>query len=153
MAYYTIFLLTKIFIHSIRWKQNGKLKKYRNVIVTMSLCGVWHGVGAQYLLWGLYHGVLLTLYDSFRKLNKINSIKCINIFTTFTLISFGWILFRAENLDIAYKMYFDLITFCEGANLQILENKKSIISLIIGFIIVFLLPNSSKIQSYANIEK
>src|ERR1039458_5263232 len=39
--------------------RKGRLKTYRNLMITMLLGGLWHGAGAAYVLWGLYHGCLL----------------------------------------------------------------------------------------------
>jgi D-alanyl-lipoteichoic acid acyltransferase DltB (MBOAT superfamily) len=33
----------------------------RNVVITFLLSGLWHGASWNYVLWGLYHGVLLVL--------------------------------------------------------------------------------------------
>src|SRR5258705_11074171 len=33
----------------------------RNVLVTFLLSGLWHGASWNYVLWGLYHGVLLVI--------------------------------------------------------------------------------------------
>jgi D-alanyl-lipoteichoic acid acyltransferase DltB (MBOAT superfamily) len=35
---------------------------YRNLLITMLLGGLWHGAGWHFLLWGLYHGLLLCLF-------------------------------------------------------------------------------------------
>jgi alginate O-acetyltransferase complex protein AlgI len=37
----------------------GNVKWVRNVLVTFLLSGLWHGASWNYVLWGLYHGVLL----------------------------------------------------------------------------------------------
>lgn len=39
-----------------------KSSLYRNLMVTMVLGGLWHGAWWSFLLWGLYHGLLLCLY-------------------------------------------------------------------------------------------
>ncbi len=39
----------------------GKLKHLRNIFVVWFLTGLWHGASWNFVLWGLYHGVLLTL--------------------------------------------------------------------------------------------
>ena len=38
----------------------------RNVLVTFLLSGLWHGASWNYVLWGLYHGLLL-LVDAARR--------------------------------------------------------------------------------------
>jgi D-alanyl-lipoteichoic acid acyltransferase DltB (MBOAT superfamily) len=41
--------------------RHGHYKTYRNLMITMLLGGLWHGAGAAYVLWGLYHGLLLAV--------------------------------------------------------------------------------------------
>ncbi len=35
-------------------------------LVTMTISGFWHGAGAQYIVWGLSHGVMLTINQAWR---------------------------------------------------------------------------------------
>ncbi len=37
-------------------------------MTTMGLCGLWHGAGWTFILWGLFHGCLLALYHTYRRL-------------------------------------------------------------------------------------
>ena len=37
----------------------------RNLLVTMSLAGLWHGANWSYVLWGVVHGVMLILHRGF----------------------------------------------------------------------------------------
>ena len=39
-------------------------------LVTMALCGLWHGAGWSFVLWGGLHGVLLVLHDGWVALKK-----------------------------------------------------------------------------------
>ena len=41
-----------------------------NLLITMVVIGVWHGAGLKYMAFGLYHGLLLVLFESTRKLRK-----------------------------------------------------------------------------------
>lgn len=41
--------------------KSGKWGTYRNLLVTMTLCGLWHGAALHYVLFGFSHGVLVTL--------------------------------------------------------------------------------------------
>ena len=42
--------------------QHGPLLTMRNLMITMLLGGLWHGAGIFFIIWGLYHGLLLVLY-------------------------------------------------------------------------------------------
>jgi alginate O-acetyltransferase complex protein AlgI len=83
----------------------GHLREYRNLMITMTLGGLWHGAGALFILWGIWHGLMLVLY----RLVPINTYltgtlgsvgKWISILITFHIVCFGWILFRAQTTTI-----------------------------------------------------
>jgi len=67
----------------------------------MGLMGLWHGIAWYYLVYGLYHGVLLILTDVLERLNKKNkwwdenhlAYKVISVFITFHLVCFGLLIF------------------------------------------------------------
>lgn len=42
--------------------RHGRVKTYRNLLVTMLLGGLWHGAAWNYVLWGGFHGLLLIGY-------------------------------------------------------------------------------------------
>jgi alginate O-acetyltransferase complex protein AlgI len=50
--------------------RGGRLLRYRNVFVTMALCGLWHGAAWPMLVFGLYHGALLSVGHAFRASDK-----------------------------------------------------------------------------------
>ncbi|HYT75017.1 MAG TPA: MBOAT family O-acyltransferase, partial [Vicinamibacterales bacterium] len=79
----------------------------RNVIVTFLLSGLWHGASWNYVLWGLYHGVLLVITRAHQILRppkglepgagRPSSFGLRQIAQTlgmFLLTLFGWLLFR-----------------------------------------------------------
>ena len=39
----------------------GKKRQYFSILITMILGGLWHGSGSTFLLWGLFHGLLLII--------------------------------------------------------------------------------------------
>lgn len=81
--------------------QRGILITIRNLVVTMFLAGLWHGAGTFFILWGLYHGLLLVFYrivpiDKF--LNRMFGAagRWIAILVMFHFTLFGWILFMSD---------------------------------------------------------
>lgn len=44
-----------------------RLAFLRNILITMLLTGLWHGAGWNYVVWGLFHGVLTFAGVAFRK--------------------------------------------------------------------------------------
>lgn len=82
-------------------------------LVTFAVVGAWHGLTTAYLVWGLYHGVLLTLYHIFRlkipqRINehpwyRSRAARLIAIGITFLFVTVGWVPFMAP-IDEAAKM-------------------------------------------------
>ena len=69
-------------------------------ILNMAVMGAWHGLTANYLLYGLYHGVLLALTEIYQKKSgfyKRNKKKIWyrtqSWLVTIILIMFGFLLF------------------------------------------------------------
>ena len=58
---------------------------------TFALCGLWHGQATHYLVWGLYHGVLLVGHDLLRRPGRKPG--RLGIAVTFVAVSAGWIPF------------------------------------------------------------
>src|SRR5579864_5584641 len=80
---------------------------WRNLVLVLSmvLFGLWHKASLSFLLWGCYHGVLLVLHRQCQQLQRKAdwdppSILWtpLSFFATISLISLGWILFRANSL-------------------------------------------------------
>jgi alginate O-acetyltransferase complex protein AlgI len=44
---------------SMGGSRQGSVRTYANLLVTMTLCGLWHGANFHYIGWGFYNGVLL----------------------------------------------------------------------------------------------
>jgi alginate O-acetyltransferase complex protein AlgI len=71
----------------------GGNKNYvRNILIVFSVCGLWHGAGWTFIVWGLYHALLIIVYHATRKWWD-RPPQLIQQATTFTLVSLGWTLF------------------------------------------------------------
>ncbi len=78
----------------------------RNLIITMLLGGLWHGAAWNFVLWGLYHGLLLVVihFATFGKEAKTDDQEAagwplwLRVVGTFHLVCLGWIFFRAQSL-------------------------------------------------------
>ena len=82
--------------------RRGSLLTYRNLMLTMLLGGLWHGASWNFVIWGGYQGVLLSverllgLGDRSRKPGIVLRVPAMLI--TFALVSIGWVFFRAPTL-------------------------------------------------------
>lgn len=90
-----------------------KLRNHFNIFFVFLVSGFWHGAGWNFLIWGALHGFYL-IFSILTKdarirmknllgLNKHPIIsKSISWFTTFHLVLFAWIFFRAASLTDAW---------------------------------------------------
>jgi D-alanyl-lipoteichoic acid acyltransferase DltB (MBOAT superfamily) len=69
----------------------------------MLLCGLWHGAGWTFILWGGMFGILIAAYQaiglggSWRPNNKLTAVFAWLVMSGF--IVFGWLIFAAPSLD------------------------------------------------------
>ena len=74
------------------------------LIVNMTLMGAWHGFALHYLLYGLYHGLLLAGNDWYERKCPLYAhrhhlaYRLIAIAVTFQLVVFGFLLFSGHIL-------------------------------------------------------
>jgi alginate O-acetyltransferase complex protein AlgI len=96
--------------------RKGKIRNYFNLFFVFAISGLWHGANWNYIIWGALHGFYLIfaiLTASFRQsaigfigLNRFPTLlKISQIITTFCLVSFAWIFFRADYFDQSWKYH------------------------------------------------
>jgi alginate O-acetyltransferase complex protein AlgI len=72
-----------------------------NLLITWTLTGFWHGASFNFLLWGLYFGILIVIEKlGFDKvLAKLPA--ALSTLYTFLIVVFGWVLFDTNSLKDA----------------------------------------------------
>lgn len=81
--------------------RGSRLQTFRNLMITMFLAGLWHGAGIFFIVWGLYHGLLLVIYrfvpiDEVLRKRLGHAGRLLSIVLFFHLVCIGWIFFRAS---------------------------------------------------------
>lgn len=93
--------------------RKGTWKKYRNIMITFLLSGLWHGASWTYVVWGGLHGLYQIIGDMLSPLRRkvvkrtgtktdCESYRLTQIAWTFCLTTFAWIFFRAETIEDAF---------------------------------------------------
>lgn len=79
--------------------REGMIKTLRNIVIVWMLTGIWHGASWNFLLWGLYFGLILIIEKLFllKNLDKIPSIFR-RIYTLF-LVVISWVIFSFEDIS------------------------------------------------------
>ena len=72
-------------------------------VVSMGLCGLWHGAGWNFLAWGLWHGIGLVWVQVFgeaqrrsealRRIVNLPGATFASVVLTFVFVSAGWVMF------------------------------------------------------------
>jgi alginate O-acetyltransferase complex protein AlgI len=87
---------------SMGGNRRGTLKTYRNLILTMTIGGLWHGANWTYAFWGLFHGGALAVERFFKNRGwdvfKNTQVKWL---VTFFFVCIAWIFFRSPDFHIA----------------------------------------------------
>ena len=84
----------------------------RNVLLVWAVSGLWHGANWTFVCWGLYHGILLAIYNVLGINTKYQHIvaygkwlpsvkEVLQVTSTFLLVAIGLVIFRAETLTDA----------------------------------------------------
>ena len=79
--------------------REGRFNLYRNLFIVWFLTGLWHGAGWNYILWGLYFGILITLEKTvlLKILEKIP--RWATHVYTLLAVAVGWMVFAFENMS------------------------------------------------------
>ena len=113
---------------------------YFNLFIVFLVSGLWHGANWTFIIWGALHGffiitaqILKPLKNWFSntfRLDKYSAFtQAINIFTTFLLVSFAWIFFRARSIGVAFHVIKSIFTETGADIYNILHHQQSHINL------------------------
>jgi len=95
---------------SLGGSRGTPLKKYRNLMLTMFLGGLWHGASWNFVIWGIYHGTLLcidhALSDRYAGTgafaSRHNAVhRAVRMAGMYILTLGGWLLFRVTSMSQA----------------------------------------------------
>ncbi len=86
--------------------------RFRNVMITMLLGGLWHGAAWTFVVWGAFHGLIISASHSLGKMRALSAfhdgtrwwIGLAKWAVTFYLVLIGWVLFRSQSLSAGWAM-------------------------------------------------
>ena len=77
----------------------SKIKFVRNIMFVWLLTGIWHGASWNFLIWGLYYGILLLIEKFVGNRIKEKLPSAINIIITLLLVLIGWVWFYFVDIN------------------------------------------------------
>lgn len=113
--------------------RRGRLRTAINLILTMSLGGLWHGAGLNFVAWGLGHGLLLSLErlltSPLERLRAGRAGRALSIFITLHLVLLLWVPFRAPSLHAACELLRRIAGDFQSENMsQVLQSRGGLIA-------------------------
>ena len=84
----------------------GEWRMRANAVLTMTIGGIWHGAGATFLLWGLLHGMALTVQKAVgRLIPQFRFDKAVYWLLTFAFVTLMWLPFRCTSSANCLSMF------------------------------------------------
>ena len=111
--------LLKDFIRKKRFKSRLTAAQVA-LIINLTVMGAWHGFTVDYLIYGLYHGVLMAIHEAYAKKCKFYKkhknekwYKLCSWFVTMNLIMFGFLIFSGHAAEV-WNWYIAIIKWHMG---------------------------------------
>jgi alginate O-acetyltransferase complex protein AlgI len=83
----------------------GVGRTYLNLMIVFLLCGLWHGAGWTFIVWGAWHGFWLVIERALGRRTFYAALPAwAQVFATFLLLTVGWVIFRAGTLAQAGRL-------------------------------------------------
>jgi len=127
---------------------NYVFEKYRfgPLFLTWAIMGFWHGANWTFLVWGIFHAIIIAfyrlinpIYNIFPSSNKFH----IGIIFTLPLIMISWIPFRSENIHQALEMWLKILFPSNYLWIGMRENIYLVTSLLMIGIFIFYFLNKN----------
>lgn len=129
--------------------KKGEIRSHANMWVTMTLSGLWHGAQINFILWGLYHAVALSIERIANKylspIFKFN-LSILKWALTLLAVLVGWVFFRASSINQITFIVVEMFT--PNMDLDFLNNYKDPMLFLVVAVFVeslFVLSKKSRI--------
>ena len=117
--------------------RKGQVRTYVNLLIVFFATGLWHGAGATFIIWGLYHGLFLVVERmGLGKLLEKNCFRGLNHIYTALVVVVGWVFFRADTLADAKVILHQMFTWENGIYpASLFVNRKVIFLAVLGVLL------------------
>ena len=110
-------------------------KKTQVLFLTWGIMGLWHGANWTFLLWGLYHAMVIVIYRALSPLAKklsSTTVMTVGVLLTLPVMMLSWIPFRADSIGNALNMWAKIGTPSAYLSLNMRENVYLIAALLLA---------------------
>jgi alginate O-acetyltransferase complex protein AlgI len=129
--------------------RQGIARTVAAITITMALGGLWHGAAWTFVLWGLFHGLLVAAEHVMEKcgVRPLPFPGWIKSLVVFHVVSLLWVFFRAPSLEQAWNL---LHGFCVSGSLDALSMAPLAPVLVVAVIALHPLDNLAKVRGLAD---
>lgn len=139
--------------------RGSNLATNRNLLLTMALGGLWHGAAWNFVLWGVYHGLLLIAHRQFstwreqqvslKPYIESRGFKVFSMLLTFHCVCIGWVFFRVSDIGAIFSMVRKMVllspimTRAEAGNFMLLKPELPVsipIAMLMVLVLLFCTP-------------
>ena len=100
--------------------RKGNLRAYANLMITMTVAGLWHGAGLTYLVWGALQGVALCINRWWKNLPGSFLLPTLLAWgMTFAFVVFVRIFFISDSLEQSFDFLANVISFHGGRSMPL----------------------------------
>ncbi|MCX6257846.1 MAG: MBOAT family protein [Bacteroidia bacterium] len=117
-----------------------------SALITMFICGLWHGANFTFILWGLWLAAFLIMEQLFlaRWLKHIGNLRI--IYTLLVIIN-GWVIFRSDDFSNALRTFAGMYGFNSGGQLGAIAFLNSEYILVLIMAVIFTMPLSKRARA------
>jgi len=132
--------------------RKGLIRTFVNLGIVWLATGIWHGAAFNYILWGVYYGILIMIEKAISNTKFYKAIpKPVKWGYTFLAVVFGWVMFRCASVSEIVR-YFTTM-FGTASDRTILYGTKYFFDIpsLLAFIpgLILLLPCPARLSGLA----
>jgi alginate O-acetyltransferase complex protein AlgI len=125
--------------------------------LSMLLAGIWHGAGSQFLIFGMLHGMYLTVNHAWRIFRHPKALKPVapvskllnhaaTVLLTYVCVVVAQVFFRAPNTADALLLLGRIVHLPMAApTVSVGSSRTYAMEIVLGFIVVWAFPNTQQI--------
>ncbi|MDG1443384.1 MAG: MBOAT family O-acyltransferase [Pseudomonadales bacterium] len=96
--------------------RKGRYRTYFNLFAVFFFCGLWHGAAYTFIVWGLFHGLLLTLERLFLNKWNLKPTGLLGQVYALLFVMIGWVFFRSDSMTQSLSYLEAMFGLGQGVN-------------------------------------